>query len=177
MKEKKHAMPAPPFPAGEAQQPDEEIYGEENTSPKPAPAPPAPEKPADYRAWNQQARANPQQTQSTKSTVNESPPLFVKVEKYRNIVDNIQKLKSYSLGLRDALDALADIEKELQNGISVLNRALDNFNSIIGLLDAKLLRIQGIEKSTVETPKEMDEYVKGVYDQVERIKKDLKSME
>ena len=192
--EKKNSrLPTPPFPAGEmpksmkyASDVTEEGHKESEQAPaKNVPIPPAPSPEpveAESKSKPVAARAASEPTpaaapaESPVAMPATSPPLFVKVDKYQNIINNIQKLKSYSLGLRDALDAMADIEKELQNGISILNRALDNFNSIIGLLDSKLLRIQGIEKTSVETPQEMDEYVKGVYDQMEKIRHDLRSI-
>jgi Mg2+ and Co2+ transporter CorA len=117
----------------------------------------------------------PLQEQLQKSM--EAPPLFIKIDKYKDIIQNIQKLKSYSLSLRDALDALSDVEKEIQTCISIANKALDMFNTIISLLDTRLLRVHGLgEKTTVTVPKEMDEYVKDVYNEVERIKNELNAI-
>jgi len=187
---KKHERPTPPFPAGEMPR-LVKGFEEEESREDSRPAPPAPPKPENSRApapqppQRREPPAAPPKTkyppqpprqETSHEAAASSVPLFVKVDKYQNIVDNIQKLKSYSLGLRDAIDALADMEKELQQGISILNRSLDNFNNILGLLDSKLLRIQGIEKATVQAPKEVDEYVRNVYDQMEKIKRDLDSI-
>jgi len=107
-----------------------------------------------------------------------SPPLFIKVNRYKEIVQEVHRLKSFSLGIRDALDALADIESELKNGLSVAQKALDNFNSIISNLDAKFLRIQGIEPDSPDTPVvgEIDDYVQNLYKQMEKIKSDIKTI-
>lgn len=108
-----------------------------------------------------------------------SPPLFVKIDKYRDIVQNIQKLKSYSLGLRDALEALTDIESELKTGLSITQKALDNFNTIISMLDAKLLRIEGLEdlaKTNLSERGEIDHYLNNLYEQIERIKHELRAV-
>jgi len=107
----------------------------------------------------------------------DSPPLFIKLDKYREIVKEIQRLKSYSLGLRDALDALADVEAELKNGLSVAQKALDHFNSIVSLLDAKFLRLQGLGDTDIdEIPEDVDKYVQGLYEQMEKIKSDIKTI-
>jgi|GEM_PF-810697 len=113
----------------------------------------------------------PEVTSATKP----SPPLFIKIDKYRELVQGIKDLRSNALSLRDALDAITDIEKELRNGINITQNALDNFNSIISAIDSGLLRV-GAEEDVVEVPKEMDEYVKELYDHVERIKHDLKTI-
>lgn len=70
-----------------------------------------------------------------------SPPLFIKIDKYKELVQNLQRLKSYALSLRDALDALDDIEKELKTGIQLTQKALDDFNTIIAMMDTKLIRL------------------------------------
>jgi len=192
MSEKK--LPAPPFPAEhmprtmmmskqskQAHNPPDppkplpKVSNENASEPAPKPAHTEPEKPIKpIPAVEPPKSAEPIAEKFPVPPT--APPLFVKVDKYQEIISSIQKLKSYSLGLRDALDALSDIEKELQNGMSVINRALDSFNSIIAMLDSKLLRIQGVERTTAEIPKEMDEYVRDVHDQMEKIRHDIKSI-
>jgi hypothetical protein len=108
----------------------------------------------------------------------QAPPLFIKVDKYREVVDNIQKLKSFALSLRDALDALADIEKELTTGITIAHKALDDFNTIISTLDSKLTRIgdMGGGRSQESSPREIDGYVRNIYDQMNKIKTELRAV-
>jgi hypothetical protein len=107
--------------------------------------------------------------------VRQSPPLFIKIDKYRELVKHIKDLRSNALNLRDALDAITDIEKELRNGIAITQGSLDRFNSIITSLDSRLLKV-GAEEDIIEVPRDMDNYVKDLYDHVERIKHDLKTI-
>lgn len=106
------------------------------------------------------------------------PPLFIKIEKYKELVQSLQRLKSYALSLRDALDALNDIEKELKTGILITQKALDDFNSMIALMDSKLIRLSDAAEgeSDYETPEHMDDYIKGVYDQISKIRDELKTI-
>jgi uncharacterized phage infection (PIP) family protein YhgE len=108
-----------------------------------------------------------------------TPPLFIKIDKYGDIIKNMQRLKSFSLGLRDALDALSDIEKELNTGLTIANRALDNFNTTINMMDTKLLRIAGTTETDKETgvPDELDDYIKNVYEQMTKLKHELKTIQ
>ena len=108
--------------------------------------------------------------------VHGSPPVFIKIDKYTDIVKNLQKLKSYSLSLRDAIDALSDIEKELTTGISIANKALDDFNTIIAILDSKLLRASAIEEFDIGAPADVEKYIKGIYEQMDKIKTELNEM-
>jgi hypothetical protein len=106
------------------------------------------------------------------------PPLFIKIEKYKEIIQNLQRLKSYALSLRDALDALNDIEKELKTGIEITQKALDDFNAIIAVMDSKLIRLTGGEEGEFEgeIPEHMDDYIKGVYDQISKIRDELRTI-
>jgi hypothetical protein len=109
-----------------------------------------------------------------------SPPVFVKVDRYRELLEDIQKLRSYSLGLRDALDAMSEIEKELKTAMNLTNKVLDKVNIIISSLDMKLLRKTGMaahdEESHVKPPEEVETYIKGIYDQVEKLKGELQAL-
>jgi hypothetical protein len=105
-----------------------------------------------------------------------SPPVFIKIDKYSDVVRNLQRLKTYALSLRDALDALSDIEKEITTGISLAHKALDDFNSTIAVLDSKLLRASAIEDMDVDKPEDVDRYIKGIYEQMEKIKAELNLM-
>jgi hypothetical protein len=107
------------------------------------------------------------------------PPLFIKLDKYGEMVSNMDKLKATALTLRDALDALDDVEKELRNGLAITQKALDNFNMVVAALDTKLLRVDRDDSEAPErkaAPREVDSYIKDVYDQVERIKGELRGI-
>jgi hypothetical protein len=106
-----------------------------------------------------------------------SPPLFIKVEKYKDIVSQIQSLRSQSLTLRDALDALFEMEKEIKNGLDMAQKTLDNFNTTLLALDGMLIRSQGLDSTGPnQEARELEEYVKSVYKQVERLRSDMKTI-
>lgn len=133
--------------------------------PKPMPAKPVRQREPDY-----------EEEEAYEPRKSSSPPLFIKIDKYRELVSEIQRLKSYALGLRDALDTLAEVEIELKQGMDIANKALDTFNSIITALDSKLLRVQGMEPEETGIPPEMEDYIKGVQEQIERIRQELKTI-
>ncbi|MFQ5648181.1 MAG: hypothetical protein ACE5FW_03000 [Candidatus Aenigmatarchaeota archaeon] len=139
------------------------IFNDEETDIPPKPLAPPPPKPA--------------------KVVSREPPLFIKVERYKDIVRSIQQLRSYALNLRDALDALSDLEKELRAGLSLCHKALDKFNTLISTLDARLSRTAGAEKELeileppkAETTEDLESYVTGLHQQMERIREDLKTI-
>jgi hypothetical protein len=149
------------------------VFGSKSKKKKESLVPEAPE-PEDFEKAEESVKSS--RAEPMPAPEQKTPPLFIKVDRYKDIIKNIQELKSYALGLRDALDALADIEKELKTGLELTNKALDRFNTIISLLDAKLLKFhEGGDEARV--PGEMDEYVKNLYDQMEKIRHELRTIE
>lgn len=115
-----------------------------------------------------------------------SPPLFIKVDKYRSIIKNIRDLKSQLLNLRDALDVLDDIQKELSNGVQVAHGTIDELNTLISNLDSFFLKPQGVEPHMDEEDipgsvrlkqGDVDNYMRDVHGQLERLRAQLRAMD
>ena len=75
----------------------------------------------------------------------QSPPIFIKVEKYKDIIKGIRDLRSYILNLRDTLDVLVDMQRELANGIEIAHKTLDELSTILSNLDSFFMKPQGAE--------------------------------
>jgi Mg2+ and Co2+ transporter CorA len=112
-----------------------------------------------------------------------SPPLFIKVDKYRDVINNIKELRSHVLNLRDALDVLADVQKEIATGIEIAHKNLDHLNVILSNLDSFFLRPhragdinEKITRPEEQGPAEIDDYARDVYSQIEKLRSQLKSM-
>jgi hypothetical protein len=115
-----------------------------------------------------------------------APPLFIKVERYKEVMQRVEQLRTFALSMRDALDALVDMHKEIQTGLGICHKALDNLNANISILHSTLSRTDTKKAPApktlpkeirVESPREIEAYVKGMYQQMERIKDELKSIE
>jgi len=107
------------------------------------------------------------------------PPVFVKVDRYRELLENVQQMRSYALGLRDALDAMADIEKEFKTAMSITAKALDKLNLVISTIDMKLLRTSSSpadSSESVKPPAEIEDQVRGIYEQIEKLKGELRTV-
>jgi hypothetical protein len=167
-------FPEPPFPSGmEVSTPEYAPALEAPRIPKPVRMPvKAPELPGVGAAKPRNFAAHSDDRAATEAI---QPQLFIKLDKYRDIVRNIQDLKSYALSLRDAVDALSDIEKEMKNAIDLANKTLDKFNTMISAIDARFSRPN--EGEVPETPHDMDNYIKDMYDQLEKIRHELRTIE
>ncbi|RLJ08305.1 MAG: hypothetical protein DRP12_00800 [Candidatus Aenigmatarchaeota archaeon] len=102
-----------------------------------------------------------------------APPLFIKIDKYNEVVRNLNRLRDFTLKLRDALHTVASIERDLQESIESVHRALDRVNEALGSLDDLLLRAF---KEKPASREELEAYVRELYQQMERIKSELKSI-
>ncbi len=166
---------------------DSEAPLPERAEPRRAPALPAalPEAPRRPRVPALPARL-PEEIERIETAVGgPSPPLFIKVERYTEVLDYIQKLRSHALSLRDALNALNEIQKEIETGLGTSQKALDSFNSILGLLYEKLSQRRSPREKRPEpkpmpakprTPQEVETYAKNLFNELERLKSNLKSI-
>ena len=105
-----------------------------------------------------------------------SPPLFIKIDKYKDVVRQIHDLRSTALTLRDALDALFDMEKELKEGLNIAQKTLDRFNATLLSLDSSLVKSKGFSSDAGDDSRELEEYIRNVYKQVERLRNDMKAI-
>ena len=108
----------------------------------------------------------------------QSPPLFIKIDRYREVVEDVQKLRSTSMGLRDAIDALSDIEKEMQSAIVMVGKAISKLSAGVSTLESKFSRVAATDMDIdmPSTHTDIEANVQHLYDQMERIKKDLKDL-
>jgi hypothetical protein len=111
-----------------------------------------------------------------------SPPLFIKIEKYKEIIKNLRDIKSFILNLRDALDILEDIQKEISNGVRIAHKSLDELNMTLSSLDSIFLK-PGTEEMESEgkvkeemSPEDIGAYIRDVHGQLEKLKSQLKSL-
>ena len=119
-----------------------------------------------------------------RETSSSSPPLFIKVDKYKNIVKDIRDLKSHILNMRDALDVLGDMQKEVTNGIGIAHKTIDELNTIIANLDSYFLRPQAMDHHMDEDfprdrrmhESEVEGQMKDVYGQVEKLRAQLRAI-
>jgi len=114
----------------------------------------------------------------------QSPPLFIKVDKYRDIIKSIRDLRSYILNLRDALDVLRDMQKEVANGIEIAGKTLDELNEITSNLDSFFMKPQTIggkaedfgRPGIGEEEEEARDSMKDVYGQLEKLRAQLRAI-
>jgi len=106
-------------------------------------------------------------------------PLFVKIEKYRNVLDSISDLKTTIIMLKNALAIQRQIEGLRDENRKFLELAISKIDKKIVSLDTEFLKPRGFEEefppATYET-----EGLEGVVDdlkkQIEGLKSELKTI-
>ncbi len=158
----------PPAPPARPSAPVQGWDQPEQALPARRPAPPAAQEWPEEQEWEEPAAPS------------RGAPLFIKIDRYRDVVRDVQRLKSASAGLRDALDAMAELQRELQASTTVIAKALDKFNSTLTGLDAKFVRVGGVETEPAPPEpihQELRSQVTDLHAQMQRLRTELKDLE
>ena len=126
--------------------------------------PPTPPKPEDLDYDNVKesgGKSKDYEQEPAEERSGSSPPLFIKLDRYKELAKQIKRLKSISMGMRDALDALNEIEREIANGVVIANRSLEELSGIINELDLRFAKVKEAEEGRI--PRDAEEYVKKGY--------------
>ncbi|MDD5417045.1 MAG: hypothetical protein PHU12_03655 [Candidatus Aenigmarchaeota archaeon] len=86
-------------------------------------------------------------------------PLFIKVDKYKEVLQKIQKLKTILSSLNSLARLETELEKIAEDIENVEKKNLDEFSSIIAQLDQELVRPQSFEPYIKNQPV-TDGYIK-----------------
>jgi predicted nucleic acid-binding Zn-ribbon protein len=100
------------------------------------------------------------------------PALFIKIEKYDSVVENLNKFKDYAKDLKTKLNLLENVHRQLQSTIDDIQKLLDSINLTITNLNSLLYR--PVEQ--VSQTSELESYAKDFYKQIEKIRSDLKTI-
>ncbi len=115
-------------------------------------------------------------------------PLFVKIERYRNVLATIDNLKSILLGVRDLLNLMQQIDKIKLESEMFLQKNIQEIVKNIAEMDKEFVRPKGIPegiKLSADDSKESKElhagkvesYVDELSRELERLRSQLRSIE
>jgi hypothetical protein len=92
-------------------------------------------------------------------------PLFVKLERYGNILEAINEIKMTVLKIKNALTILSDLDNLRNENLKLIKDATDAMESRVGLLDSEFLKPSGLEE---KLPPEV--YAEGLEDVLDNLK-------
>ncbi len=109
-------------------------------------------------------------------TYTESPgaPLFVKVDKYRDVLRDVHELKLYTAGIKQVLDLLHDIETIRVDANKVLRATVQRIEKTLTEVDSELLRPRGAIMSEVAREDTEVRHLEGSLTDLQKQLSDLK---
>jgi hypothetical protein len=71
-------------------------------------------------------------------------PLFVKVEKYREVLTTLQEVKLFTAGVRQLLGILHEVEAIRSDATNIMRATVERLDRAITEIDSDLLRPRGV---------------------------------
>jgi len=107
-----------------------------------------------------------------------SAPLFVKLDRYKNILDAINEIKMTMLKMKNALAILSDLDNLRSENLKMIKDATDVMDKKIESLDLEFLKPSGLqEKLPPEVYAEgLEDVLSNLKTQVSQLKSELQSM-
>ncbi|MEM7816300.1 MAG: hypothetical protein QXZ20_00105 [Candidatus Aenigmatarchaeota archaeon] len=111
-------------------------------------------------------------------------PLFVKVDKYKEIITTIQEIKTFLAGLRNLFLLLEEIEQTRNDTLNTLRITLQRIEKNIIQLDANFLKTgseeiekikESIKPKTVEV-NELEDSLRKLHEELSSMKSEIEKM-
>ncbi|MBI5347346.1 MAG: hypothetical protein HZB66_01925 [Candidatus Aenigmarchaeota archaeon] len=105
-------------------------------------------------------------------------PLFVKIEKYRDIVKSVQEIRTFIAGTKQAFTILSEIETIRKDALNILKTTMQRLEKRTVELDNIMLRPRGIpfEEESVEEVGHVEDGLMDLQRQISELKKDLETL-
>lgn len=75
-------------------------------------------------------------------------PLFIKIDRYRSILDSIGQIRGQLTVMRNSLATLSKIEETRHEAMELIQKTLENMEEKTGILDNDLVKPQGFRDAT-----------------------------
>ncbi|MFC2143571.1 hypothetical protein ACFLQN_04180 [Candidatus Aenigmatarchaeota archaeon] len=108
----------------------------------------------------------------------DAAPLFVKVEKYRNIINTVQDMKAFVSGTKQLFTVMYEIENIRNEALKMMKVTVQRIEKNIVDIDRELLRPKGIDISTRQEGIELEHIESSLSDlqkQLLSLKKDIQT--
>lgn len=106
-------------------------------------------------------------------------PLFVKIDRYRQILNAIGYLKTSMVIIRNSLLTLNELDKAREETMKIIQEALEKTEKKISELDSELVRPSGyheLEKPEYQDVETIEATIADLKGQIEQLKSEVESM-
>jgi archaellum component FlaC len=105
----------------------------------------------------------------------EEPPLFIKIEKYGEMANNVEELKNLVSGLKQGLTILDEIEIAKTDAVKTIRSLIHKFEKNLIELDTLVVRPRGLDFEKKETDMtHIEDNLGDLQNQLTELKKSLK---
>ncbi len=106
-----------------------------------------------------------------------SAPLFVKVEKYREILSSVHEMKIFISGIRQLFDILNELEAVRSDAIKIMRATLQRLEKGVVEIDTELLRPRGlVAEARGEEASHIESSLSELQSQLGELKRELQEM-
>jgi len=108
----------------------------------------------------------------------EFAPLFVKLERYKEILSDLEGLRTTMVAIKNAFSILNQLDKLRYENIGMLQNAIEKVDEKLAALDSEFLRPAGFreELPTEEYSEGLESELGNLKNQVDKLKSELKSV-
>lgn len=107
----------------------------------------------------------------------EFAPLFVKIDKYRQVLQNMEEVKNTLEDLRDLFTLMSEIDEVKRSGMKELREGISGLADTLLSMDEKFIRPKGTEKMIEEPTSETGKTVQKLRGELKDVKKELDRLE
>jgi len=106
-------------------------------------------------------------------------PLFVKIDRYRNILKSLAEIKTTLALMKNAFVMLGEIDKIEDENMNVIANALDKIEKKMSALDAEFLRPSGFEDEMSETyeVESIQGVISDLHSQIRHLKNEIQQVQ
>lgn len=106
----------------------------------------------------------------------ETAPLFIKIDKYKDILQNLQDMRRSVSNISEILKVRSELEQIREKSNQALENAFGQFVELAGNLDSQFMAPR-VMKPFVKTEniERIDGFVAGIQDEIEKLRKSLDS--
>lgn len=107
-------------------------------------------------------------------------PLFIKVDKYSDLLAHVKEMKIFLATFKQTLDVIDEIETAKDDAIKILRASATRLERVLETADQELLKpemTEQVEAAGREEAAYVEDTLQSLKDEIDNLKKDLKQME
>ncbi|MBI2578614.1 MAG: hypothetical protein HYW26_02795 [Candidatus Aenigmarchaeota archaeon] len=110
----------------------------------------------------------------------DSAPLFVKVEKYKELIGLIQEMRAFTNGLKQTFSVIHESDALRNDAVKIMRTTVQRLDKTLAEIDSELVRPRGIDMEKPPYAGSEMKYIEGSLSELQRhlavLRKDLQEM-